>query len=121
MNFLTASVEGNRANLGGATVDLGSDYGAPKGELKLGIRPEFVTLTSGEGLPVTINRVQDAGRQKFVSASLFGAEINLIVDGGTAIEADMNRVAFDPDRISVFCDDWRIEPNGASSTGKAGA
>ncbi|MEM6585215.1 MAG: ABC transporter ATP-binding protein [Pseudomonadota bacterium] len=116
MNFLPAAIDGRRARVGGETVDLGRDYGAPQGELKLGVRPEFVRLTKGEGLPIAINRVQDAGRQKFVNASLGGAEINLIVDAATAIEADMNRVAFDPDRISVFADEWRIEPDQAGST-----
>ena len=102
--------------MGGETVELGRDYGVPQGELKLGVRPEFVRLTKGEGLPVAINRVQDAGRHKFVNASLGGAEINLIVDAATAIEADMNRVTFDPGRISVFADEWRIEPDQAGST-----
>ena len=110
MNFLPVSIEGTRASVSGHVIDLGFDYGTPQGELKLGIRPEFVTLTKGEGLPVSITRVQDAGRQKFVTATLFDSEINLIVDGATDIGADMTKVTFDGDRMSVFADEWRIEP-----------
>ena len=110
MNFLPVSIEGTRASVSGHAIDLGSDYGAPQGDLKLGVRPEFVTLTKGEGLPVNITRVQDAGRQKFVTATLFDSEINLIVDSATAIEADMTKVTFQKDRISVFADEWRVEP-----------
>ena len=116
MNLLPAAINGSRARVGGETVDLGRDYGVPQGKLKLGVRPEFVRLTKGDGLPVSINRVQDAGRQKFVNASLGGIDINLIVDNATAIEAVMNRVTFDTNRISVFADDWRIEPDQARST-----
>ena len=121
MNFVPVSIEGARAQAGGLAIDLGGDYGLPTGDLKLGIRPEFVRLTKGEGLPVSINRVQDAGRQKFVNATLFDREINLVVDGGTAIETAMNKVTFDPVRISIFSDNWRIEPDAASQSGRHGA
>ncbi len=113
MNFLPVEVDRNIARAGGHAIDLGGDYGAVRGDVKLGIRPEFVRLTRDEGLPVTINRVQDAGRQKFVNASLFGTAINLIVDAATTIETDMNTVAFDPRHISIFCDDWRVEAGPA--------
>jgi len=109
MNFLPVAVEGNKAHIDGATISLGQDYGKPNGGLRLGIRPEFVRLTKGDGLPVRINRIQDVGRHKFVNATLFDIEIDIAADEGFAIESDMTKVTFDPEKISIFCDDWRID------------
>ena len=109
MNFLPVSVEGHRAVAGGEAIELARDYGTPSGNTLLGVRPEFVRLTKAEGLPVQINRVQDAGRRKLVNATCGDTEINMVLDPGTAIEADMTRIAFDPARVSIFSDDHRIE------------
>ena len=94
---------------GGETVELSHDYSTPPGDTVLGIRPEFVRLSKDEGLPVQINRVQDAGRRKFVNATCGETEINIVLDPGTEIEADMTRIAFDPAQVSIFSDDHRIE------------
>ena len=110
MNFVSASVEGRTARIGESTVNLAGDFGMPSGKIQLGVRPEFVQLTKGAGLPVTINRVQDTGRHKFISATLFDAEISIVADAEFTIETDMARVALDPEKTSVFCDDWRIDP-----------
>ncbi len=115
MNFVPVSVAGNKARLGDETFKLTHDYGNPNGDLKLGIRPEFISLTKGVGLPVRINRVQDVGRHKFINAALFDTEINITVDEGFEIETDMKNVILDPDKVSIFCDDWRID---AQSAGK---
>lgn len=109
MNFIPVSVDGNQAVANGHTIDLASDYGMPHGKVLLGIRPEFVRLTKGRGLPVRINHIRDAGRQRFVSATLFDEPINISVDADVEIGSDMTNVVFDPARISVFCDDWRID------------
>ncbi|WP_209349466.1 ABC transporter ATP-binding protein [Pontixanthobacter sp. CEM42] len=109
MNFVPMSVDGRIAQNGGRTIDLAADYGNPQGNVLLGIRPEFVTLTKGDGLPVGINRIQDAGRHKIINATLFDAEINIVADAGFAIESDMTNVTFDPSKVGIFCDDWRLE------------
>lgn len=119
MNFIPVSVEGNRAITNGKTVDLASNYGSPRGTTALGIRPEFVRLTKGAGLPVSIDHVRDVGRQKLVSATLFDAKINIVADAGVESEADMTNVTFDPKKVSIFCDDWRVEggPTGEVERG----
>lgn len=110
MNFLPVSVQGRRAIAHGQTSALAQDYGHPQGDIMLGIRPEFTRLTKGEGLPVMIKRVQDVGRYKFVNATVFEREINIVLDAHIEIEADMTKVSFDPDKISIFSNDWRIDP-----------
>ena len=117
MNFIPVSVDGKTASASGEKLDLGRDYGRPTGEVVLGVRPEFFRLSSETGLPVTINDIRDAGRQKFVNATLFGTDINIVVDADTEIGTDMTKVTFDPGKVSIFCNDWRIDP--ASNLGGA--
>lgn len=116
MNFIPVSVEGSQAHTNGQTINLHRDYGSPDGELALGIRPEFVRLTKGEGMPVHINRVQDVGRHKFITATLFDVEITIAAEEGFEIETDMTSIEFDLAKIGIFCDDWRMEGKPVDDT-----
>lgn len=114
MNFLPALLDGRTANLGGEVIDLHHDYGSPEGDVVLGIRPEFLSLSKGKGLPVRINRIQNAGRQKFINANVFETEINIVTDAYEEIAADLDRLTLDLAKVSAFCDDWRIEPKNVT-------
>jgi glycerol transport system ATP-binding protein len=107
MNVMPATVEGSTVRIGDET--LGLDY-APKtnGAVKteLGIRPEFVRL-GREGMPVSISRVEDIGRQRIVRARFAGQPIAIIVPEDGEIPADA-RVTFDPAAISIYADSWRV-------------
>ena len=109
MNLLEAQIDGNRAHLQGATVALGAAYGPIKGRIQIGIRPEYAVLTAGEGLPVTIRRVEDVGRHRLIRAEAMGQPLNIIAPEGMSIGADLTHVSFAPDRINVFADDWRVK------------
>ncbi|WP_026756313.1 ABC transporter ATP-binding protein [Sediminimonas qiaohouensis] len=119
MNVIPARVEGRTAHINGSEVPLGHGYGAPGGKVEIGVRPEFAELTENDGLPVKIRRVEDVGRHKIVRADFFGTELNVIAREGQNIGPDMTRVRFDPARINVYADDWRIAPDGGQ-TGPAG-
>jgi glycerol transport system ATP-binding protein len=107
MNVMPATVEGSTVRIGDETLSL--DY-APKtnGAVKteLGIRPEFVRL-GREGMPVSISRVEDIGRQRIVRARFAGQPIAIIVPEDGEIPADA-RVTFDPAAISIYADSWRV-------------
>jgi len=109
MNVIPAQVSGNAAIVQGMTVELGQSFGALDGTVEIGIRPEFVTLTEGKGLPVKVRRVEDVGRHKIIRAELFGEEINIVAGEDQTIGADMNCVTFDPDRVNVYVNDWLKE------------
>ncbi|MBM1817559.1 ABC transporter ATP-binding protein [Pseudosulfitobacter pseudonitzschiae] len=113
MNLIPASVAGTQATVHGAQVALGQRYGTLNGDVKLGVRPEFVTLTDGDGLPVKVRRVEDVGRHKIIRADLFGNEINIVAAEGTEITPDMTRVAFDTAQVNVYVDDWRQQGEAA--------
>ena len=110
MNLFDAHIEGSRAHLQGASVEMGAAYGPIKGRTQIGIRPEYAVLTDGEGLPVTIKRVEDVGRHRLVRAELMGQPLNIIAPEGVEIGADMTRVSFAPQKINVYADDWRVSP-----------
>jgi glycerol transport system ATP-binding protein len=114
MNVLDAKVSGNTAVIDGTQIPLGAAYKPMSGKVQIGIRPEFIRLTSDKnGLEVKIRRVEDVGRHKIVRAEFFGNEINIIAEEGAEIGAEMNRVTFDPARINVYADDWRIQGEAA--------
>ena len=116
MNLMEAQVEGDTARLAsGMTVPLGAQYGRPVGRVQIGIRPEYAMLTAGEGLPVTIRRVEDVGRHRLVRAEVLGAPLNVVVPEGMAVGAELTHVSFAPQKISVYADDWRIAPQGRAA------
>jgi glycerol transport system ATP-binding protein len=78
MNFLTGQVTGQSISLAGITLPLPSELDLPSGEVKLGIRPEYVSLgSSGEpgALPMVVTHVQDVGTHLMLSASLAGQSV----------------------------------------------
>jgi glycerol transport system ATP-binding protein len=117
MNLIEAEVAGNVAHCAGHAVPLGGSYKPLKGRVQIGIRPEFVTLGRGdEGLPVTIKRIEDVGRHQILRAEFAGKPVNAILPEGMAFPADANRLKFQPERISVYADDWRVTPLHAVAT-----
>ena len=113
MNVIPAEVTGTQAVVCGTALTLTQNYGALSGNVALGIRPEFVTLTTQGGLPVKVRRVEDVGRHKIVRADLFGKEINIVAAEGQEISPDMNHVTFAPKQVNVYVDDWRKEGEAA--------
>jgi glycerol transport system ATP-binding protein len=109
MNLLDARVDGARAHLAAGSVDLGARYAPQTGRTQIGIRPEYAVLTSGDGLPVTIRRVEDVGRHRLVRAELMGQPFNIVAPEGMPVGADLTHVAFAPQKINVYADDWRVQ------------
>lgn len=109
MNVIPADVTGMTANVHGSSLTLARGYAALDGKVEIGVRPEFVSLSEGDGLPVNVRRVEDVGRHKIVRADLFGKEINIVAAEGQDISPDMNRVTFDPNHVNVYVNDWLME------------
>ncbi|RLQ87742.1 ABC transporter ATP-binding protein [Notoacmeibacter ruber] len=109
MNLLPAEVQGDRAIIDGHEVPLGAGYGDMSGKVEIGIRPEFVRLSDDVGLPVTIDRVEDVGRHRLVRTTMQGRPINIIASEGGPVPSENARITFDPSRINIYADDWRVE------------
>ncbi|MEZ5798124.1 MAG: ABC transporter ATP-binding protein [Paracoccaceae bacterium] len=119
MNLFPAIVEGDRAMIGGHVVPLGAGYAPVSGQTQIGIRPEYVQLTEGDGIPFTLKRVEDVGRHRILRGEVAGMALNAILPEGMAVGAGQTRLRFTPDRINVYADDWRVAPQGAAGMGGA--
>ena len=111
MNVLPAKIHGSTVDLGDGSVSLGF---APKiaagAKTELGIRPEFVRL-GREGMPVSISKVEDIGRQKIVRASFAGRPLSIVVHEDGEIPADP-KISFDPAAINIYANSWRVGAEG---------
>lgn len=115
MNVIPAHVDGSEAYIEGSTIKLNQGYSGIAGSnVEIGVRPEFTHLCeNGEGLPVTIKRIEDVGRYKIVRADFFGREINITVPEGQGISDRANRVRFDADRVNVYSHGWIVDGEAA--------
>lgn len=78
MNFLPAQVDAQGVHVAGKTLILPPGRLLPPGEIKLGIRPEYLALVPADAdgaLSVTVSRVQDVGTHVMLTASF--ADITL--------------------------------------------
>jgi len=111
MNILPVSVHGNKANINGHKVELNTEYAKIDGKIELGIRPEFISLSSDPtNLPIKINRVEDVGHHKIIRACHQDHDINIISSEDIEISTNMRYVAFDKTRLNIYADDWLVEP-----------
>ncbi|MCC5979098.1 MAG: ABC transporter ATP-binding protein [Salinarimonas sp.] len=111
MNLFDAEIAGATARIGETSIALDAAYPASGGKVQLGIRPEFCRLgNDGNGLPVRIERVEDVGRHVIVRAQSQAGPLNIIAHEGLRPGPDDTHVVFEPGRINVYVDDWRISP-----------
>jgi glycerol transport system ATP-binding protein len=106
MNFLPCEIKGNKASIGGVTVDAVNAKSASSGKLELGIRPEFVSFTA-KGLDADIVKVADIGRVRVVETRIAsGHAVKLVVPEGVEIPTKKAKLAFDAARSFVYQDSW---------------
>ena len=111
MNVMPVSIEGANAVIGDQTIPLsGTPTVQTPQRLELGIRPEFIRI-SRDGMPITIAKVEDIGRQKIVRASFCGQPIAVVVPEDEEIPSEP-RVHFDQAAIGIYADSWRVELGG---------
>ncbi|KQT55344.1 MULTISPECIES: ABC transporter ATP-binding protein [unclassified Aureimonas] len=111
MNVLQCQLDGTDAVVGSARISMpgGARAAAAGAKTELGIRPEFVRLVPrGQGLPVTIDRVEDVGSERIVRASLFGQKLVSVLSEGTSLPAEADAV-FDPAALNLYADSWLVE------------
>jgi glycerol transport system ATP-binding protein len=102
MNVIPCEVNGTTAKVGDVQIALPAGYVTKGAGTELGIRPEFVSLTSGNGgLPVQIDTVENIGRFKIVRAKLQGHSINALLKEGEEVPADPT-LNFETARINVY-------------------
>jgi glycerol transport system ATP-binding protein len=112
MNFLPAAVSGSRAAVDTAVFDLGLSYDtpAPGKRVELGFRPDYATVLSTGGLPVSILKVEDLGRRRLARVALGGHEaIVTLPPEVDLVQGDAGGLHVPPEHLHVFIDDLRVE------------
>ena len=109
MNILPCEVENGVVLFAGQRVQVENP---PTGALagrrtEIGVRPEFVSL--GQGIPVSIVKVSDAGRYRVVEARHADYRIKLLVEEGVAVPASNASVRFDPGHTRLYADGRLLE------------
>lgn len=111
MNVLPCRMEGGEAVVSDIRIALpGNPIGFRSGQTtELGIRPEFVEIVGrNDGIPVTVEKVEDVGSERIVRATLAGTRLSAIVPEGASIPADP-AVRFAPDALNLYADSWLVE------------
>jgi glycerol transport system ATP-binding protein len=78
MNFIAAQVVQGKVHASGMVLDIPQGIKIPDGDIKLGIRPEYLTLTTANAsgsLPMSVTQIQDVGTHVILSASSAGQSI----------------------------------------------
>lgn len=115
MNFLTCGFEAGAAVIEGArlplTAELAAKAAAASGALKLGVRPEFLTLARENGasrLPVAVRAVEDLGNFKIVSTELGGRTVKVKVPEDQEVPSETAYLDFPADFTRLYADDRLI-------------
>ena len=114
MNFLPASVQGSVARVADAAFDLGARYTPRGGAVQLGFRPDYATVTSsGDGIPVSLQRIEDLGRRRLARVALGGHELVATLPPGESLDSGMARLQVAPQHLHIYVDDERIDADGS--------
>ncbi|MGI9411707.1 MAG: ABC transporter ATP-binding protein [Hyphomicrobiaceae bacterium] len=109
MNVLPCSLDGAATMFGGQPLEIDnptSDDLSGK-RLELGVRPEFVKFST-EGVPVEIEKVNDAGRYRIVDARHGEHRISLLVGEQDTLPGAEARLSFDPKQTRLYADGWLV-------------
>ena len=108
MNFIDGAVEANgdllRFKTVGGAIDLGRRSGARVGQATLGVRPEHVRLSSGDGWPAAVSLIEPMGDETLVFLDYGGpGSIVAKVDAEEKVAVgDRRRFTFRTDRVVFF-------------------
>ena len=108
MNLLPATLDGGVTRFAGHAVQMAAAPGAvPVGaQLQIGVRPEFVSF-AGTGIPVSIEKVADAGRFRVVETRHEQSTIRLLVGEDMPLPSERAFLRFDPSFTYLYADGWR--------------
>lgn len=104
MNILPCSVVDGAVYLDTYRVDVAPFSSPVNGDTQMGCRPEFVEFC-GDGLPATVNHIQDLGRHRIVNLTVAGRDIKMLCDGDATIPENA-MVRFNPARTYLYENGW---------------
>lgn len=109
MNFFDVKIEENIAKLGTNEIVLKEKFENLNGKIELGIRPEFVNLTSNKNdIKIDVIRVEDVAYHKIVRAKYKETKVDIIVPENTLVTKDMTYMNFERENINIYQDSWLV-------------
>lgn len=87
MNFLKVKVVPDGLHMGAQVLPVSANLSLPLGDIKLGIRPEYVALASAQtpgAIPMVVSQVQDVGTHFIVTAQYDGQIVKARLDNDAA-------------------------------------
>ena len=111
MNFLSCTLDGNKARVDGAGIELDDDTAAlgvkAEGELELGIRPMYLEVypkAVDGGIPASVKTVEDQGSFKIVTVHLAGHTLRARLPEGQAVPGNEAWLRFPTRWTKLFAD-----------------
>ncbi len=105
MNVLPCEVRDGTAWIAGLPIIYTQAGGTARHEI--GVRPEFVSFGT-EGLPATVARVADVGRNRIVEARVGDIKVNAILPEDAPVPEGSTFLVFDPDQTRLYADGWLV-------------
>ena len=112
MNFMPCHLENDGLRIDGTDAVLGGHWAsagaeAPNAKLELGVRPEFIAVTGRADettLPARVERVEDLGNYKLVTARLGPHRLRAKLDEDADVPGASAHLAFTPARTLLYAD-----------------
>ncbi|MEJ2056370.1 MAG: ABC transporter ATP-binding protein [Desulfofustis sp.] len=109
MNILPCTIENGRPVIHNHPLQTVRPIaGELQGKTEIGVRPEFVEFAA-DGLPVSIDKVEDLGRFQVVTVKHESETIKMVVKEDQPIPSTGPRIRFKPGQTHIYCDDWIVE------------
>jgi glycerol transport system ATP-binding protein len=111
MNIVPCTLSTTTARINGHELALGARYDTPGStNVKLGVRPEHLSLNppEGQGLPVSIVKVDDIGRYKIVKVALGDTLLNVVMPEMAAMTGDRGALVINSQYINIYVDERRV-------------
>ncbi|MFT4863277.1 MAG: glycerol transport system ATP-binding protein [Pseudohongiellaceae bacterium] len=108
MNFINGVIQGGKLLVGGVEFPVQLKPQGITGAVKIGVRPEYITLSDTDGIDVEITKVEDVGKHQIVRCSLWGESLCVIVPEKAQIPAAA-KLVFDPAKINFYQNSVLVE------------
>ncbi len=120
MNILPCEIRGDTAVVAGHSIPLDAEYRPSRNaRVELGVRPEFIRFADAadhaaekgfkEGIPVTLESVDNVGRHRIAKVRLAEHAMNVIVPEGQVLAASDHKIVFDSERCGIYANDRRLD------------
>ncbi|MEP2642297.1 sn-glycerol-3-phosphate ABC transporter ATP-binding protein UgpC [Roseobacter sp.] len=102
MNIFEGTSDGQQATLDGGLSLNGAGAPTATGKIRIGIRPEDVTLDDAGALPFEVDIIEELGAHRLLHGSLSGQPFSVSVAKDQAAQTGPTRITLKPDAVHFF-------------------